>query len=96
MSRMITAASGHSMCVSVVKRENLPSTLAKETSEYERFWAVQNWEEGGHVFFYLGKGHKLAPQQVCGFWPKGGFWNSYGDTFKTAIDGMQKDGWLSA
>ena len=45
---------------------------------------------------YLGRGNKNAPKEIVVWYPKGSMWVGFGSTFKSAMDGAQKDGWMYA
>lgn len=91
------AASGHTLHVSSIAREDLPENLSDETQEYSKFYVARNWDANGVEFMYLGKGHKLAPNQVVVWYRSTGkFWSGYGENLTDAIDGAQRDGWLYA
>jgi len=93
----IRASTGHTLYVASISREELPANLEASASEYKKFYVVRNWDEEGKVFFYLGKGYSLAPNQIVGWYPvSGSFWSSYGLNLEEAVEGMIKDGWLYA
>lgn len=97
MNRTIHVASGHTMFVESIAREDLPEHLAPETEAYDKFYVVKNWDRGGVVFMYLGKGHADAPTQVVAWYRESGaFWSGYGKNLKSAIEGAQRDGWMYA
>lgn len=96
---IVHAASRHTLHVAPISREDLPANVVASgfTDAYQKFWVVRNFDANGHVFMYLGRGAESAPKQIVAWYAKSGsFWSSYGLTFKAAIDGAQKDGWLYA
>lgn len=87
--------SGHTMHVSEIDPDKVPALESKET--YKQFYVVHNWDIEGLTFMYLAKGNPKAPREIVVWYAKtGAFWSSYGLTFKEAIEGAQKDGWLYA
>jgi len=86
--------SGHTCYVSEIDAAEVPEFV--DTTTYQTFYTVRNFNAQGIVFMYLGKGDKNAPKQIVAWYRKGGFWSSYGTTLKDAIEGAQRDGWLSA
>jgi len=100
MNRTIHAASGHTLHVSSIDKSELSAEVHYKNAEtlldFDSFYEVRNWDKGGVVFMYLAKGHINGPTQICAFYRGGGFWSGYGTTFKTAIDGAQRDGWMYA
>ncbi len=96
MKKIVTAKTGHTMCVLSIKKEELPENIKEHVDTYSKFYVVKNWDEKGVAFFYLAKGHSDAPNEICGWYRNGQFWSSYGDNFQAAIDGLISDGWLYA
>jgi hypothetical protein len=99
MSKIIFAKrTGHTLHVSSIDRAALPANIEMPFADkFDKFYVVKNWDSNGVVFFYLAKGNKLGPNQICGFYGKTGkFWSGYGKTLEAAIDGMQADGWMYA
>lgn len=96
MSRTISAASGHTLFVKQIDPASVPAKVQGNAyfDAYPRVYEVRNWDAGGVVFFYLAKGNAKAPNEVCVFYKNGQFWTGYGNNFKEAIDGAQRDGWL--
>lgn len=96
MASIIRVASGHTMYVEKIAKEDLPEHL-QSTNDFTDFYVVKNFDKGGHVFLYLGKGNSMSPKQICAWYPRtGAFWSSYGTTLLTAIEGAQQDGWKYA
>lgn len=83
----------HTLYVETCTVNDLPAG-AENTENYTTFYRVRNACKDGCVFFYLGKGHALAPKQIVGWYGNGKFWSSYGNNLQQACDGMQRDGWL--
>lgn len=87
--------SGHTLFVRDVDADKLPALNDKDA--YTRFYEVRNFDEEGVVFLYLAKGYKDAPKQIVAWYPRTkAFWSGYGENFKEAIEGAQKDGWMYA
>lgn len=94
--------SSHTLFVSSCSRSDLPKN-ATEKDNYTTFYRVQNWDKDGVTFLFLGNGYtgpsgqeKPDSSQVVAWYPNGNFWSSYGKNLKAAIEGAQRDGWLSA
>lgn len=86
----------HTLFVSSINKDELPKGL-EYTESYKTFYKVQNWDASGVVFMYLGKGHEQAPKQIVAWYRNtGSMWSSFGLTLQEAIEGAQRDGWLSA
>lgn len=99
MSRIVHAASGHTLAVTKISRAELPENIRNDqfSSAYKDFWVVQNWDVNGPKYFYLGRGADSAPREIVAWFAKSGsFWSSYGKTFEDAINGAQRDGWMYA
>ena len=95
MNRTINSKiSNHTLFVQDIPSQNMPNFPHKEA--FSKFYSVRNFNKNGCIFMYLAKGHKQYPKQIVAWYPKGGFWSSYGETFQTAIEGAQRDGWLYA
>ena len=87
--------SGHTLHISEVDASSVPDFPNK--SSYTKFYAVRNWDAEGVTFMYLGKGYEKSPNQIVVWYAKSGaFWSGFGASFKTAIEGAQKDGWMYA
>jgi hypothetical protein len=95
MNKTIHTASGHTMFVESVSREELPANAA-HAENYTTFYRVRNWDKDGAVFFYVAKGCAAAPGQYVVWFRSGKFWSSFGTTLKSAIEGAQADGWMYA
>lgn len=93
-----SSLTGHTLHISSINRADLPEVFQGNNivDMFTTFYAVRNWDEKGHIFFYLAKGHKNGPTQVCGFYTKGAFWARYGKNLQEAVEGMQRDGWMAA
>ena len=89
--KTIIAKTGHTMAVCKCEASDLPSNRIDET-EYTGYYAVRNWTNEGHIFFYMAKYPGKAEYHV--YYPNGAFWSSYGKNFKDTIDGAIEDGWL--
>lgn len=96
MVRYVNAASGHRLHVSPMSAEDVAALNLRGSSEYSEFYVVRNGDADGCVFFYLAKGYKTAPKEIVVWYRNKKFWSGYGKTFKDAIDGAQRDGWMSA
>lgn len=96
MSRMIRVASGHNLCITKLPSNKVPAGLqSKEV--FSDFYVVQNFDTEGYVFFYVGKGHVNAPGEIVVWYGQSGkLWSGFGKTFKDAIEGAQRDGWMYA
>lgn len=87
--------SGHTLYVGEIDADKLP--VLENRDGYTKFYVVRNWDVEGSTFMYLGKGLKGAPEEIVAWYAKtGAFWSGYGNTFKEAIEGAQRDGWLYA
>lgn len=87
--------SGHTLYVEEIDADSVPALESKET--YTKFYVVRNFDVEGVTFMYLAKGDPKAPREIVAWYAKNGaFWSGYGLTFKTAIEGAQKDGWMYA
>ena len=97
MGKTYFAQSGHTLFVEKIDRSELPpAVLANNYSEgFETFYSVKNWDKDGMTFFYLAKDGNSS-KEICAFYPKGGFWSSFGRTIIDAINGAQRDGWMYA
>lgn len=98
MNKTIHAQSGHTLFVESVSFESLPENIKNNeySKGYTQFYVVKNRDSTGIVFMYLAKGLPTSPKEIVVFYPNGGFWSSFGNTFKEAIDGAQRDGWMHA
>ena len=97
MGKTYFAQSGHILFVEKINRSELPpAVLANNYSEgFNSFYSVKNRSKNGAVFFYLAE-DGTAPDEICAFYPKGGFWPPFGKNFLDAINGAQRDGWMYA
>ncbi len=104
-SKMIRAATGHTLCVTHLTAEDFKAALPEvDTDKYTKFYVVQNWDRGGKIFFYLAKGYHTeyetrakAAREVHAWYPLSkSMWSSYGADIKSAIDGAARDGWMHA
>ena len=96
-TRIVKAQSGHNLFVKEILFSDLPEVIRNGCGKkYTKFYVVKNWDDKGIIFFYLGKGHIDSPKQIVVWYSTGTFWVSYGTTFKEAIDGAQRDGWMLA
>lgn len=86
--------SGHTLHVSSADPASIPEFENK--SLYTKFYVVRNWDADGVTFFYLGKGYEQSPDQIVVWYRNGGFWSSFGNSIKEAVEGAQRDGWLYA
>jgi len=98
MKKTIQAQSGHTLFVKSIPFKQLPEVIRKgdDAKRYITFYVVKNWDDEGIIFMYLAKGYGQAPNEIVAFYPKGGFWSSFGNTIEQAINGAQKDGWMYA
>lgn len=97
-STTVIAKSGHTLFVKQIHFSDIPEVIREkgDASSYRTFYVVKNWDNKGVVFMYLAKGSPTAPKEIVAFYPKGGFWSSYGLTIEDAINGAQRDGWMYA
>ncbi len=87
--------SGHALHVREIDPKDMPEFVYKQS--YTRFFAVRNGNADGVIFMYLGQGDKQAPREIVAWYRKHGeFWSGCGYSFKEAIEGAQRDGWLHA
>lgn len=98
MSKHIHAQSGHTLFIERVKagEQGHPA----EASKYANFYIVKNWDAAGTIFFYIANGYHTETIKSCKevhvWYANGSMWSSFGENFKHAIDGAQKDGWMYA
>lgn len=85
--------SGHALFVREIKPDKFPFNADGSYSNYSQFWEVRNFDANGVIFMYLGR-DKNVSREIVAWYPNGKFWGGYGTTFKEAIEGAQKDGWL--
>ena len=90
--KQIHAASGHSIAIFAVDGTDGHPGGGKFTNLY----VAKNFDADGVTFFYLGRGHIDAPNQICVWYKNKKMWSSFGNNFQEAIDGAQRDGWLAA
>jgi hypothetical protein len=87
--------SGHTLFVRQIGYDEIPAHI--DCQSYPTIYAVHNFDAGGVVFMYLGKGNKGAPKEIVAWYAKSGAnWHSFGTSIKAAIEGAQKSGWLYA
>lgn len=70
---------GHPMEVIKTGRQ-LPDLDGKE--DFTDFWEVKLIRKT----WYVAKGHKDAPRQVCVWYPNGKMWSSYGKSIEDAMN----------
>lgn len=98
----VASQSGHTLSVDVISQEEFGDMdMDCNPYDYTKFYTVRNFDMNGKIMFYMAKGYnkadKAAQKEVHVWYPKSKeMWNSFGNTFKEAIDGAQKDGWLYA
>lgn len=92
----INAQTGHSLHLAPVTEEDFAALGLEDfgVGAYTSFYIAHNWDAEGIVFFYLAK-HENGQVHVWYRTTKK-MWTSYGKTFKAAVGGAQKDGWLYA
>ena len=90
--KTVIAKTGHSMAVCKCEASDLPKNAIKNNGPYTKFYAVRNWTNEGHIFFYIARCEGKLEYHV--YYPNGAFWSSYGKNFKDTIDGAIEDGWL--
>ena len=91
LRKTIHVQSGHTMAIFKI----LPGGKhPADASKYTDFYTVRNFDESGVVFFYMAKGYKNAKSEIHIWYPNGQMWSGFGTSFKSAIEGAQRDGWL--
>lgn len=96
MKRTIQVKSLHTMCIESISEGFMPDRFY-EKDGYTNFYTVKNWDEDGCVFFYMAKGLPTSPKEIVVWYNNSGrMWSGYGKTFKEAIEGAQRDGWMYA
>jgi hypothetical protein len=101
MNRTVHAKSGHTLHISTIDRSELPANVCaanvSDLLKFDTFYEVRNWDKGGVVFMYLGKGHPAGPKEICAWYrATGAMWSGYGKTLVAAVNGAQRDGWMYA
>lgn len=96
MGRIVhTNHSNHTFFVQKVTKSDLPKKCdPSDLDNFKTFYAVKNFDEKGHTFMYLARGHEESPNEVVVFYPNGKMWYSFGKNIKEAIEGGQKNGWM--
>lgn len=90
---IILASTGHTFCTVKGDTDQFATLDHFDPEEYTSLKTVHNWDERGHLFFYMAK-HGM---QWHVWYPKSErLWSSFGSTQKKAIEGAIKDGWLYA
>lgn len=94
--KTFTISTNHTVLVRSVEKTDLPDHL-EDSDDFTKFYVVQNFDENGPVFLYLGKGFDVAPDEICAWYPNSGsMWCSFGTNIKDAVEGAIKDAWLYA
>lgn len=92
MARMIRALD-RDFSVSKIAEKDLPECIERD-SGFTNFYAARMWDETGDVFFFIAKGHRLGPKEVCVYYPNGMLWSGYRTNMADAIEAAGQNAWL--